>query len=63
MQQEETLPIPSYTVSEFEQLFGIPYKGAYALIKQGQLEAFKDSAGQLRISLQEAYRFKSTRNM
>ena len=55
----ENLPVPAYTVPEFEQLFGIPTKGAYQLIRKGKLRAFKDSAGQLRISLEEAYRYKA----
>lgn len=57
----ENLPVPAYTVPEFEQLFGIPTKGAYALIRQGKLQAFKDSAGQMRVSLEAAYRFKAER--
>ena len=49
--------LPGYTVSEFETLAGIPRKDSYRLIKEGRIEAYKDSEGRLRISPFEGYRF------
>ena len=48
------LPMPAYTVAEFEKLAGIPRNVGYALIRQKKLRAILDVTGKYRIPYSQA---------
>jgi hypothetical protein len=57
----EKLPMPAFTVREFENLLNLPENYAWKVIELGHVQAFRDSAGQLRISYPEASRYADLR--
>ena len=46
---ETALPSTGFGIAEVERILGIPRKTGYRLIKQGQLKAFVDSRGALKV--------------
>lgn len=47
--QETGLPPVGYSIAEVERILGLPQKVAYRLIREGKLNAFRDSTGRLKV--------------
>jgi excisionase family DNA binding protein len=58
---EKELAYPGFTVGELEKQMGLPYKTLYRLIREGEIEAYKDVTGKIRVSREEAYRYMRNR--
>jgi len=50
------LPPAGYTIREAEGILNTSEKYLYRLIRQGKVNAYLDSTGQMRISREEVYR-------
>jgi len=55
------LPECGYSPREVERICGLSEKYAYRLIKNGELEAFLDCAGNLKVHPHEVYRYIKNR--
>lgn len=47
---EQALPPVGYSIAEVEKVLGLPHKRAYALVREGRIEAFVDQTGRLKVS-------------
>jgi hypothetical protein len=56
-----TLPMPAYTMRDLEHMLDLPENYAWKAVELGHVQAFRDSAGQLRISIPEASRYAELR--
>lgn len=50
------LPPAGYTIREAEGILCMSEKYLYRLIREGKVDAYLDTAGQLRVSREETYR-------
>lgn len=46
----QALPPVGYSIAEVEKILGLPNKRAYALVREGRIEAFVDQTGRLKVS-------------
>ena len=53
------MPAIGLSVAQAEKLLGLPRRVGYRKIQQGKLRAFRDSAGILKVSESEIYRYLS----
>lgn len=54
------LPEVGYSIPEVEHILRIPAKTGYRLLKNGKLDAYVDSVGQLRVSQLDLYAYMKT---
>ncbi len=47
---DQALPPVGYSIAEVEKVLELPHKRAYALIREGKIEAFVDQTGRLKVS-------------
>ena len=55
------LPEPGYSPREVERICGLSEKYAYKLIRSGELEAYLDCVGNLKVHPHEVYRYLKNR--
>jgi predicted site-specific integrase-resolvase len=55
------LPQTGYGIAEVEKILGIPTKAGYRLVKEGKLDAFVNTTGQLRVSPYELYAYMKSK--